>query len=93
MAKEYSYFSHRDCEYFPCHEGADPDSFNCLFCYCPLYMLGDKCGGDFFFDEKGTKVCTGCMYPHRRESYEDIRARFDEIKAAISSTPEEKSNQ
>ena len=45
--KEYSYFSHKKCEYFPCHKNADPDDFNCLFCYCPLYALGDKCGGEF----------------------------------------------
>ena len=35
--KEYSYFSHKKCEFFPCHKNADPDDFNCLFCYCPLY--------------------------------------------------------
>ena len=39
--KEYSYFSHKKCEYFPCHKGADPENFNCLFCYCPLYALAD----------------------------------------------------
>ena len=44
--KHYSYFSNKECEYFPCHKGADPENFNCLFCYCPLYALGDKCGGD-----------------------------------------------
>jgi Zn-finger protein len=22
----------------PCHAGADPDTFNCLFCFCPLYF-------------------------------------------------------
>ena len=41
--KEYSYFSHKKCEFFPCHKNADPDDFNCLFCYCPLYALGEKC--------------------------------------------------
>ena len=38
----YKFFSHRECEYFPCHKGADPERFNCLFCYCPLYLLGEK---------------------------------------------------
>ena len=38
--KHYSFFSNRECEYFPCHKGADPENFNCLFCYCPLYALG-----------------------------------------------------
>ncbi len=81
--KEYSYFSHKDCEYFPCHEGADPDDFNCLFCYCPLYMLGEKCGGDFVYLKDGTKDCTHCLYPHRRESCDDIKSRFGEIRDAM----------
>ena len=51
--KHYSYFSNKECEYFPCHKGADPENFNCLFCYCPLYALGDKCGGNFKFTDKG----------------------------------------
>ena len=24
--KEYAYFSHKKCEYFPCHKGADPET-------------------------------------------------------------------
>ena len=28
--KEYSYFSHKKCEFFPCHKNADPDDFNCF---------------------------------------------------------------
>ena len=45
--KHYSFFQNRECEYFPCHKDADPETFNCLFCYCPLYALGRKCGGNF----------------------------------------------
>lgn len=75
----YQYFSHKNCEFFPCHEGADAENFNCLFCYCPLYVLGEKCGGDFRILENGTKDCTRCMYPHRRENYARICARFGEI--------------
>ena len=41
--KHYAYFSNTACEYYPCHPDADPDNFNCLFCYCPLYMLGREC--------------------------------------------------
>ena len=37
--KEFSYFSHRKCEFFPCHKNADENNFNCLFCYCPLYTI------------------------------------------------------
>ncbi len=28
--EHYKFFSHRSCEFFPCHSGADPDRFNCL---------------------------------------------------------------
>ena len=67
--KEYAYFSHKKCEYFPCHKGADPEDFNCLFCYCPLYALGDKCGGNFKYNEKGFKDCTNCQLPHKKKNY------------------------
>ena len=54
--KHYAFFSNKECEYFPCHAGADPENFNCLFCYCPLYALGDKCGGNFRMTETGIKT-------------------------------------
>ena len=56
-------FSHKNCEFFPCHKGAEPENFNCLFCYCPLYALGEKCGGNFRITEKGIKDCTNCRLP------------------------------
>ena len=34
----------------PCHKTVG-ESFNCLFCYCPLYALGDQCGGNFTYIE------------------------------------------
>ena len=37
----YSFFQHTQCEFFPCHKTAKPEDFNCLFCFCPLYALGD----------------------------------------------------
>ena len=30
--KHYAFFQNRECEFFPCHKGADPENFNCLFC-------------------------------------------------------------
>ena len=81
--KKCSYFSHRECEYFPCHPGADPENFNCLFCYCPLYLLGPRCGGSFVIRPDGRKDCSGCLYPHRRESYEEIVRRYGEIAEAM----------
>lgn len=79
MSQEYSYFSHKKCEYFPCHEGADPENFNCLFCYCPLYVLGDECGGNFRYTEKGRKDCTNCLFPHKRENYKAVIGRYGDI--------------
>ena len=77
--KEYSYFSHKKCEFFPCHKNADPDDFNCLFCYCPLYALGEKCGGNFRYTEKGIKDCTNCMLPHKRKSYGYVTGKYQEL--------------
>ena len=77
--RRYSFFSHRECEYFPCHKGADPEKFNCLFCYCPLYVLGRECGGNFTYTEHGIKSCVNCLYPHNPEHYDRILSRYREI--------------
>ena len=77
--KHYSFFQNRECEYFPCHKDADPEIFNCLFCYCPLYALGRKCGGNFRYNEKGFKDCTNCSFPHRKDNYEKVIGRYGEI--------------
>ena len=77
--KHFSFFSNRECEYFPCHPKADPDNFNCLFCYCPLYALGDACGGNFRFTEKGIKDCTNCLLPHVRKNYGYVTGKYSEI--------------
>ena len=79
MEKRYSFFQHRECEYFPCHRTNDPENFNCLFCYCPLYALGRKCGGNFRYNDRGNKDCSNCMIPHRRENFEKITSRYGEI--------------
>ena len=81
--KKYRFFSHRECEYFPCHPGADEDNFNCLFCYCPLYALGESCGGNFVYTDKGFKDCSACLRPHRRECYDDIIGRYEDIVKAM----------
>ena len=75
----YDFFQNRECEYFPCHEGADPENFNCLFCFCPLYALGDRCGGGFTYTEQGIKHCSKCLKPHRRENYEKIMEKMPEV--------------
>ena len=75
----YDFFQNRECEYFPCHPGADGEKFNCLFCFCPLYALGDKCGGSFTYLPNGIKDCTNCLRPHRRENYGVIMEKMSEI--------------
>lgn len=81
--KHYAYFSNRECEYYPCHKGADPENFNCLFCYCPLYVLGDHCGGDFVLLPNGSKDCSRCLFPHLRGNYGAVTERYAEILKAI----------
>lgn len=77
--KKYTFFNHNECEFFPCHKTNDPENFNCLFCYCPLYALGKDCGGNFHFTEDGIKDCAACMFPHVRENYSKIVARYQDI--------------
>ena len=77
--RHYSFFRNKECEYFPCHATNNPENFNCLFCYCPLYALGDKCGGAFKYNKKGYKDCTDCSFPHIRENYDKIISRYSEI--------------
>ena len=75
----YDFFQNKECEYFPCHAGADPEKFSCLFCYCPLYALGEQCGGKFTYTEKGYKDCSNCLRPHCRENYESINKQMDKV--------------
>ena len=79
--KAHAFFQNRACEKFPCHKGVAEEAFNCLFCYCPLYALGDKCGGNFHFTEKGNKSCIDCNFPHKKENYDAVLARYPEIAA------------
>lgn len=79
MSENYKFFNHKECEYFPCHKTNDPDNFNCLFCYCPLYALKDKCGGNFRYTDRGIKDCSSCTLPHRRNNYDYILGKFKDI--------------
>lgn len=92
QGKHYSFYSHRECEYFPCHKTERPAEFNCLFCYCPLYALGADCGGNFTYRSSGVKDCTDCMLPHVRENYGLIIARFQDIVARMAQKPLQKDN-
>lgn len=84
MSNKYSFFQHKECEYFPCHKVDDTENFNCLFCYCPLYCLGTKCGGNFVINENGYKDCTGCTIPHQKDNYSYITGKYKDIVEAIN---------
>ena len=78
MASE-RYFQNRDCAYFPCHSGGKEEDFNCLFCYCPLYALGDRCGGAFCYTDKGIKDCSKCLIPHHAANYDRIMEKMSQV--------------
>lgn len=81
--KHYSYFQNTQCEFFPCHKGAKEENFNCLFCYCPLYALGSKCGGNFTYTSEGYKDCSNCLVPHKKENYGKITERYADIAELV----------
>ena len=81
MSYDHTYFSNCSCKYFPCHKGADPNDFNCLFCFCPLYPLGDRCGGHFVYLPNGCKDCSHCLYPHL--NYGSLLTRYQEILSVM----------
>ena len=87
--KHYAFYCNRECECFPCHPTNDPENFNCLFCWCPLYALGEKCGGNYRYTEEGIKDCSRCPFPHIRGNYGKVMDRFNEVArlAARKETP------
>jgi len=76
MSEFYKFSQNKKCEYFPCHDGVEEKDFNCLFCYCPLYMLGEDCGGNFSYTH-GIKDCSDCTLPHQKDSYNTIMRKMD----------------
>ena len=79
----HDFFQNRACQYFPCHKGADAEDFSCLFCYCPLYALGRRCGGAFRYTPSGVKDCSRCAFPHKRENYDAVLERYAEIADVV----------
>lgn len=72
----YRFFQNKDCEYFPCHTRVKEENFNCLFCFCPLYALGEDCCGNCTFTEQGIKDCSNCTVPHQREGYDAVMKKM-----------------
>ncbi|MBR3878939.1 MAG: cysteine-rich small domain-containing protein [Clostridia bacterium] len=78
MKNNSSYFKNDECEYFPCHKKSG-EYFNCMFCHCPLYALGDKCGGNFVYILDGIKDCSNCVIPHSEGGVEHVRSKLREV--------------
>ena len=68
------FFCNRDCEYYPCHEGAE--EINCLFCYCPLFECCSCPGTPEYIETAQGRIkdCSHCIYPHVPEHYDGIMA-------------------
>lgn len=80
MQNSHRFFENRDCQYFPCHKKLG--DFNCLFCYCPLY-LREKCPGNpSYIEKEGRKIkdCTNCTFPHQPENYDTVIQMLKESK-------------
>ena len=78
MENSFCYYKNEKCIYFPCHK-TESENFNCMFCFCPLYALGDKCGGNFKYIEGGIKDCSDCLLPHSDGGYAYICSKFDAL--------------
>ena len=78
MDKYYKFFQNNRCEFFPCHKTNDLKNFNCLFCFCPLYALKEKCGGNFKY-VGDIKDCSDCIAPHGKNGYEFIMSKMDKV--------------
>jgi len=77
MKNSSKFFRNHECEYFPCHKQPAESEFNCMFCYCPLYAMGDKCGGVFEY-VKGVKSCMDCHLVHVPEYYHVVMSKLTE---------------
>ncbi|MCT4619404.1 MAG: cysteine-rich small domain-containing protein [Marinisporobacter sp.] len=88
MSENFKFHQNSKCEYFPCHKVKDKENFNCLFCFCPLYMLKDKCGGNFKYTN-GVKDCSDCLIPHGKGAYDYIMSKMNEVIRIGSERDEE----
>ena len=78
MNNNHRFFCNSECEYFPCHNHEPDTPFNCLFCFCPLYPLGERCRGNFVYLGK-VKDCSGCLLPHTPEYYDNIVSKLKDL--------------
>ena len=77
-SENYKFSQNTKCEFFPCHKIKNNDEFNCLFCFCPLYMLKEECGGNYKYSS-GTKDCSDCIKPHAKGAYEHEMSKMNMV--------------
>lgn len=80
---DLKFFQNRACTYYPCHQGVPDEEFSCMFCYCPLYALGEDCGGNFRYTENGIKDCSACTVPHRKKNYDHMIQKSVELVGKV----------
>ena len=79
MENSHRFYQNKACQYFPCHKVENEEAFSCLFCYCPLYTLGDDCGGNCTYTKEGIKDCSGCLLPHSVKGFDYVNSKFKEL--------------
>ncbi len=77
------FFQNRECPHFPCHKNIREEDFNCMFCYCPLYMLGTKCGGNYKILDNGIKDCSDCVVCHTKNASDIVIGKFELINEVV----------
>lgn len=73
------FFCNKDCAYYPCHDIANGQELNCLFCYCPLYFKKNCPGNPSYIiasDGSRIKDCSGCLFPHMPDNYDRVIAEL-----------------
>ena len=75
----FKFFQNTKCEWFPCHS-TSTENFNCLFCFCPLYIY-DDCGGNYTMLQNNIKDCSNCLIPHKNYDYiiKKIKGESNEV--------------
>ena len=79
---KFKMFSHKECEYYPCHSGYDNKDMNCLWCYCPLQTKKDCPGildGNAKWLDNNYKDCSQCTFPHDIENYDKMLKEIDDL--------------
>ena len=79
MEYSHRFYQNKACQYFPCHKVENEETFSCLFCYCPLYTLGDGCGGNCTYTKEGIKDCSACLLPHSAKGFDYVNSKFKEL--------------